>query len=489
MGNYSTLSKRKNLQVFIILVTFVLVIVSTYLIYTLGSTIGFVVFASIIGIAIGIYSLLNYEFGFYFCLGLGFVIFFLGRIIGEWFPIGVIVDIQILLTFLGLLIHKITRRDSIFKYSNHIISYVYLFYLSFLILQIFNPNMFSIAGWFLIVRKFLQFLLVYILGLNLFTNIQKIDFFFRFIIIISTLTGLYGCYQEWFGLFQFETDWIFSDSKRVGLYMLYDGTFRIFSTLSDPAAFGITMASCFLLVLIIAINLKNRAHKYFHLLACIFMLLGVAYSGTRTSYFVITVGILLYIMMTISNRRTLIFAGIFSALFVLIVWGPIYGNTTINRIRSTFEFSKDGSLEVRDINRKNIQPYIYSHPIGGGLATSGAQGMQYNPGHELAGFPPDSGYIKAAIETGWVGFLFQCLIYFIILRSGVHGYYSSNNQRFKTYYLAILVCLFSFIIAQYSQEAIAQIPSFFLFYSSLALIVRLKQISTEKTDQFNKLSV
>lgn len=480
MQNSYNITRNYFHQAVILLVLLVLVTISSYLIYHLGAVKGVGLVLGILGIAIGVYSILNYVFGFYFCLGLGYIIFFLGRIVGEWFPIGLIVDTQILLTFSGLLISKIIKRESIFKNSNHIISYMYLFYFSFLLLQIFNPNMFSVAGWFLVIRKFLQFMLIYIIGLNLFSSVKKIDFFFRFIIIISILTGLYGCYQEWFGLLDFETNWIFNDPRRVGLYMLYDGNFRKFSTLSDPAAFGITMACCSLLLLIISINVKSRTIRIFQFLACFFMLLAVGYSGTRTAYFVITVGVLLYIMMTISNKKTVIFAGVFSALFVIIVWGPIYGNTTVNRIRTTFEFSKDGSLEVRDINRKRIQPYIYSHPIGGGLATSGSQGMYYNPGHDLASFPPDSGFIKTAIETGWIGFFFQCLIYFIILRTGVHGYYRVIDSKIKTYYLATLVCLFGFIIAQYSQEAITQIPSFFLFYSSLSLIVRLKQISMKK---------
>jgi hypothetical protein len=91
--------------------------------------------------------------------------------------------------------------------------------------------------------------------------------------------------------------------------------------------------------------------------------------------------------------------------------------------------------------------------------------------------------MKSAIETGWIGFIFQCLLYFLALKAGIHGYYNTTNRKIKYYYLATVVCVFCFVIAQFGQEAIGQIPGCFLFYSCLAAIVRLKNIEVpdEKT--------
>lgn len=471
-GLHSNNSSIVKIGFFLLLLA--LTLASTYGIVLMGPTKGIAIAGGVIGIAIGLYSIINYVFGFYAGIALGFFVFFFARLTQDSIPPGVIIDLQILVTFMGLVIHKIINRESLFKHAGHIITYIYIVYTLYLMVQLFNPNMYSVAGWVLIVRKFLQFLLVYLIALNIFSDINKVKTFFKIVITLAFIVGAYGCYQEWFGLLKFESDWIWSDNKRVGLYRLYDGTFRKFSFLSDPAAFGITMAAFSLLVMPLFLAERRMPKKILLFLALVFMLLGVAYSGTRTSYFIIVVGVLFYIMLTIHNTRTIVFAAVFAVLFVGIVWGPIYGNTTINRIRSTFEFSEDGSMEVRDINRKFIQPYILSHPIGGGLATSGAQGLHYNPGHYLAGFPPDSGYIKSAIETGWIGLFLQCLIYFIIMRSGVREYFRARDEQIKQYYIVVLVCLFSFVVAQYSQEAIAQIPGFFLFYSGIALIVRMR---------------
>jgi putative inorganic carbon (hco3(-)) transporter len=71
-----------------------------------------------------------------------------------------------------------------------------------------------------------------------------------------------------------------------------------------------------------------------------------------------------------------------------VVFTPFFKGKTVERLRSAFELKENASLNVRDVNRKLIQPYIYAHPIGGGLATSGKPGEAYNPDHRLAGFPP-----------------------------------------------------------------------------------------------------
>jgi len=61
-------------------------------------------------------------------------------------------------------------------------------------------------------------------------------------------------------------------------------------------------------------------------------------------------------------------------------------------------------MNVRDNTRARVQPYARSHPFGGGLNTSGALGLKYDPGHPLAGnWDTDSGYLKTALERGLGG--------------------------------------------------------------------------------------
>jgi hypothetical protein len=454
----------------------VVVLICTYFINALGASNGFLVGAVIIGGALGLYSVLNYRFGFYICIIIGFLVAFMDRAFGGDVSTAKLVDIQINATFVGLLVHKVINKEPFLKDGNHPITFGYFLYTLFLIAELFNPSMQSVAGWFFVLRKFLQFLMIYLIALSIFSSIKKIRFFYIFWGICSTAAALYGCHQQWFGFFQFEMDWIWSVPGRAGLYALDNGDFRKFSTVSGPAAYGIIMAASALMLAVLAMREKTFSKRVLLVGAMVFCALGMAYAGTRTAYFIFTAGALLYILMTITNRSTLIAACVLLVGFAVIMWGPIYGNVTVNRIRSTFD-TNDSSLGVRDENRASIQPYIHSHPMGGGLASSGVQGLNYSPGHYLAGFPPDSGFVKTAIETGWIGFILQCSIYCILLLSGVRVFYRAQNRIIKTYGLAAVVTLFSFVISQYGQVSIGQIPDCFLFYPLLAVVVRLSKFS------------
>jgi len=206
------------------------------------------------------------------------------------------------------------------------------------------------------------------------------------------------------------------------------------------------------------------------------MLLGMAYSGTRTANAMFVAGIAIYILLTLNNKTTRIFAIVAGSLFIILIYGPFYGNATLNRFRTTFTATQDASYKVREQNRAFIQPYIYSHPIGGGLMTTGAGGLRFNPGHYLAGFPPDSGYLKKALETGWIGLAIICALYYVIVMSGVKGYFNCNEPRSKILYAAATAAIFTFYIAEFAQDAIGQITDLVVYYPLIAIILKLKYI-------------
>ncbi|MBS1603374.1 MAG: hypothetical protein JST42_11945, partial [Bacteroidetes bacterium] len=168
-----------------------------------------------------------------------------------------------------------------------------------------------------------------------------------------------------------------------------------------------------------------------------------------------------------------------------IIFGPSYGNAQIRRLKSTFDLKSEESLNVRDMNRHAIQPYIYGHPIGGGVGTTGVAYISYNPGHPLAGFPTDIGLLAIVLEYGIVGLLIQCLTYFIILQQAVLTYYRSGDQRTKIYLLCSILFIFGFVFAQYAQVAIGQLPNGFIFLGLNAVIIRLRQIEREKQPILN----
>jgi cell division protein FtsW (lipid II flippase) len=193
----------------------------------------------------------------------------------------------------------------------------------------------------------------------------------------------------------------------------------------------------------------------------------------------------MFMLLTINKKSTQIFT-VFAVLgFVALMYGPFYGNATVNRFRTTFNSTNDDSYKVRETNRAFIQPYIYSHPIGGGLCTTGAGGLRFNPSHYLAGFPPDSGYLKKALETGWVGLIFICVLYFVVLKNCIRGYFDTDDADAKVLYAASCAFLFSFYIADFAQDAIGQITDTVVYYPIIALTLKLKDFRKSEEDSVN----
>jgi len=169
------------------------------------------------------------------------------------------------------------------------------------------------------------------------------------------------------------------------------------------------------------------------------------------------------------NRQVLIFSGIAALFFVFLIFVPT-SNSNIVRFQTAFKPNDDISFQARKNNQKRIQPYILTHPIGGGLGATGAWGQRFAPQSYLANFPPDSGYVRIAVELGWVGLFLFCRLMFFILREGINNYFLIKNPELKTYCLAMLLVVFAYNVGNYPQEALVQFPSNIYFYLAAAII-------------------
>jgi cell division protein FtsW (lipid II flippase) len=130
---------------------------------------------------------------------------------------------------------------------------------------------------------------------------------------------------------------------------------------------------------------------------------------------------------------------------------------------------------VRILSRAFIQPYIRSHPIGGGLGTTGFAGARDHPGHYLANFQPDSSYVKRAAETGWIGLGIVCILYYLTLITGIKSFFRVKDEKIKIIYAACVASLFAFYVAEFAQVAIGGMSDVVVYYPILAMILRLKQ--------------
>ena len=448
------------------------------------SIITFALTASLIGIIIFYYCLLKPLTGYYLVTLLAFFAFYPNHILNRELPLSTLVEVLLWVVFLGSYVQRKNRSENNYNsLLSSAISIVLIFYTVFHLIEFFNPDLGRREGYFFVMRKFLVFIFIYIMAYRLINTPQKLKFFFKFWIIMSFIAAAYGCYQQWFGYLPMEMRYIRSDPIEYEL-MNQGGVLRKFSFLSDVVSFGVLSGSMAVLTLIFAIEEKNKKRKYRLFLMALIMAMGMSYSGTRTTTVIIPSGIALYLLMTIKSRTTLITLFVSVMIGFLIMFAPI-DNPSLNRIRSTFN-SKDPSLNVRDVNRHYIQPYIYAHPIGGGIATSGVPGRRFNPTHRLAGYPPDSGLLQIAMEMGPIGLGLTLLFYLTILYQCIHSYFRMKNPRYKLYAVGIAATLFSVMITQYAQVSIGQIPGVFFFMSSISLIKRIKEFDDREQNSLSE---
>jgi hypothetical protein len=438
-----------------------------------GSKAGLVIAVGSIGLTLLFLCLYHVEAGVYAMLIFAFVIAFIERMIPMDFSLVSVLMALPFVLFTILLIKSIfERRHKLI--AGHPVIFIYMVTVGYVIAQTFNPGMDSFLGWLSYFRGVLIFLAILFVFLYIFRNFHGVRFFFKFIFTTLFITGLYGCIQHRFGFTSFETRWIYTNPNVLQLYSLPGAGLRTFSFLSDPANFGTLMSTGALGTIIFALGPFSKMKRIILGFFSLVMVVGMSYSGTRTADITLVGGLALYILMTINEKRSRILAFCAAAGMMLLIFLPIYGNVTINRMRSAFQVpSGDASYDVRNIHRHEMQPFLHTHPFGNGVNTTMGAGNKYNPHNFLAGFPPDSSYFQIALEQGWVGLLLNCIFYFTILFYAVHYFYKCRNREIKVYYGALTVMLFSMMLGAYTQFTISSIPQNFVFMALVAGVIKL----------------
>lgn len=207
-------------------------------------------------------------------------------------------------------------------------------------------------------------------------------------------------------------------------------------------------------------------------------------SGTRGAYVLVPAGLLLLVILKL-DKKILMFSIAAAALMALLIFTPS-SSPSIRRFQSAFRPSEDASFNVRKENQKRIQPFIQTHPFGGGLGATGVWGTRFSPHSFLAKFPPDSGYVRVAVETGSIGLLLICTLMVVLLVTGINSFFSIKDPELKSLCLAMTVIIFAYAIGNYPQEAIVQFPSNIYFYLFAALITVTKRLDLEKQNRLER---
>ena len=463
-----------------LVILLILSIVSAILIAHMGMKGGTMILAAIVGAPLAVYTIINNQFGYFFLLIFSTFIGFISRAFSVNVPFGVGIDLILILMFSGIVLEQIfsnkenKARD--FSLGNPISIMIFV-WTAYLLLQAFNPAG-TPAGWMFGLRNILRVVVAFIIAQRVFKDLKSVDTFVVLLIGIGLVVALYCIYQEFVGLPSFDLKWATATDERINLLFI-QGKWRKWSFLSDPAIFGLFMAFGSIIGFILSLGPFAWKKRIFFFSSGFLMLFAMFFSGTRTAYVMLPLAVVIYVLMNISKVKTLIFAILSVMLFLVVYFGPFYSKPIV-RFRSAFNPTEDASMNLRDFNRQRIQPYIHSHPIGGGLTTSGVYGERFSPSHPLAGFPPDSGFMKTLLETGWIGLLLLLTLYAVILGVGITNYYKCTNGRIKSYYAAFIAAFFALTIALYAKENIEQFPQSLILYGIFVLMYKMKIFDAKK---------
>jgi putative inorganic carbon (HCO3(-)) transporter len=456
---------------------------SSYLIYKAGIVAGLAVMFMMVSVGVVLVYINSYRTGYYITVLFTFFMFHLSRLLPvslQVIPLGAVVEALLALTAFALMVHILPGADRLdHRMYRNPLAYAVGIYLLFYILMLFHPGSHGITGRIFAMRDIYAIAITFFIALHFFQTRQHIENFTRFWMFLALLAALYGIYQQYFGLQKWELDWLYLNPENAKLAMVA-GTIRKWSFLSDINAFGLFMAYAAIIACVMVLGPFSLKVRGIFGVTALLMMASMTFSGTRTATAMIVFGVVFFAFMTLYEVRTLIATGLFVFGMLAILFGPFYG-PTFSRVRSTFEVKGDESMGVRDRTRLRMQPYARSHPIGGGLNTTGKLGLKYEPDHELAGsWDPDSGYLKTALERGWIGLLVQLTFYAAVLIFGIIHCFRTKDPWKKTYYLAYLAAFFSLSIANYTQDSMDQKPVNIILVSSFAILIRLSLLPDDE---------
>lgn len=432
-----------------------------------------------------LYSLFAYpKFGIVILLVMSYMFFVLSQF-GIDGPVGTVMDgLQVLLAFATLAKIKADKNWEIFKNP---ISKVVLLWVGYNLIELLNPNGSKMA-WLYTVRPVAVVSLSYFIFMLNIKSVEYVRLIFKIWLVLTIIGAAYAFKQEYIGFNAHELEYL--NTPGIADLLFIDGHWRKFSIFSDPVAFSYNMVMpCIFCICMFLLPLK-RWKKIVLAFLIPFFFDAMLFSGTRGANVLLPAALFLLAVMKY-NKKILLFCSAAAAVLIIVIVIPTT-NPTLYRFQSAFKPGKDASYTVRKINQKRIQPYILAHPLGGGLGSTGIWGQRFTPGSYLASFPPDSGYIRVAVEEGWIGLLVFCSYMFVIIRSGIRNYFLIEDQELKTYCLAVTLIVFAYNLANFPQEALVQYPSNILFCLWIAMInitLRLDKQLKEERSKILQLSV
>lgn len=443
-----------------------------------GMIAGIMVMAGMIGIPV-VYGIVTFaRFGIIIFISLAYLIMWFYKL-GVSFPMGTLMDGMEGLFLLGLFIKQ--RKDKDWSLFKGPITKMILIWMGYNFLEAVNPSAESRLAWVYTVRTVAVVMIMYFIFVYYITTRSYLKLLLKLWLGLALFGAVYGLKQQYIGFFPFEERYLHSDPN-IELLLFIGGVWRKFSIYSDPVSFSYNMVIATMLCIGLLTGPISKLKRYALLIMIAMCLLSMLSSGTRGAFVLVPFAMLLYVVMKFTPKMLPpLISGV--VVIVILIFMPT-SNQTLYRFQSAFKPSDDASFNVRKMNQKRIQPFILSHPMGGGLGATGEWGQRFAPNSYLASFPPDSGYVRVAVELGWIGLFLFCTLMFTIMRVGIQNYYRIRDPELKSYCLSMVLVVFALNFGNYPQEALVQFPTNVLFYLVIALIVVTARLDQEENGPF-----
>jgi len=474
-GFWQSILLHKLLKPSVYILLLAISLLFAVLISTKGLVSGILILIFLIGIPVVYGVVAHPKFGITVLFIAAYLLFIPMKMDTGGFPLGTVMDVLEYLLILGFFVKQ--KNDRSWSIFNDRLSYFTLAWIAYNFVEVANPSSVSPMAWIYTIRTTAVVIIMYFVFVYQIRETSFIKLIFKIWIVLAIVGAADGFKQENFGYFQSEHDYLYNDPGKVALLFI-DGHMRRFSIFSDPVAFAYNMAAASVLCITLMFGPIKAYKKYILGAIVAFLMFCMLYSGTRGSYPLIPVALIMLAILNY-NKKVLIFAIAAAIFFVGLIFVPT-GNASIMRFQSAFKPNNDPSFNLRKMNQARIRPFILSHPLGGGLGSTGIWGQKFAPGSMLANFPPDSGYVRVAVESGTIGILLLCSLVFVALLTGINNFYLIRDPVLKNYSLAATLVVFTYNIGNYPQEAIVQFPSNVIFFLCMALIPICRRLDREK---------
>lgn len=389
-----------------------------------------------------------------------------------------------ILLFTTICLVKLSNDDRTnWKAGQNIMTYLFIVWLLFYIVEILNPNN-VIAAWNINLTPYA--LIPLICGLivpvviRTKKDIELLLIIWSIFVLIFTLKGYW---QKNHG-FSSKDLYFLHVLGGARTHIIWSGI-RYFSCFSDAANYGVHAAMSAVTFAIAAFFVDSKWKRFYFLFIAFCGIYGMGISGTRSAMGVLMGGMLM-ITIIAKNWKALL-GGIFISISVFAFFSFTNigsGNQYIHKMRSSFHPTEDASYLVRIENRQKMKELMARKPIGYGIGLSKAVNFESK---EQMPYPPDSWLVSVWVETGIVG---------LILYLAIHGVlfawcswilmFKVHNKSLRGLVAAWICMDAGFFIAAYVND-VMQYPNQLTVYIGFALCFAApyidKRISQKKEEK------